>query len=108
MKTIKKPRGAMRDDQLVQAADCLRILAHPQRLDLVQCLLAQRYTVGELADACDLSPAMTSGHLRLMQRCGLLKLQRDSRHAYYSIAEPCLFKLMECISHRFARKQQSS
>lgn len=104
MKTLKAQRRKMTSDQLSQAAGCLRILAHPQRLDIVQCLLAHRYTVGELAEACELSPAMTSGHLKLMQRCGLLTLQRDSRHVYYSIAEPCLHELMACIAHRFTQK----
>jgi ArsR family transcriptional regulator, zinc-responsive transcriptional repressor len=104
MKTIKATSKKMTNVQLAQAADCLRVLAHPQRLDLVQCLLMHRYTVGELAVACDLSPAMTSGHLRLMQRCGLLTLHRDSRHVYYSIAEPCLHELMECIAHQFTQK----
>jgi DNA-binding transcriptional ArsR family regulator len=106
MKTLKTPQRKMNSDQLAQAADCLRILAHPQRLDIVQCLLIQRYTVGELAEACDLLPAMTSGHLRLMQRCGILTLQRDSRHVYYSIAEPCLHELMACIAHRFTQKSR--
>jgi len=104
MKTMKARRRKMNSEQLAQAADCLRILAHPQRLDIVQCLLVHRYTVGELAEACDLSPAMTSGHLRLMLRCGLLQLQRESRHVYYSIAEPCLRDLMACIAHRFAQQ----
>ncbi len=104
MKTTQALQRMMNSDQLAQAADCLRILAHPQRLDLVQRLLVHRYTVGELAEACDLSPAMTSGHLRLMQRCGILTLQRDSRHVYYSIAEPCLHDLMACIGHRFTQK----
>lgn len=106
MKSLKAALRKMSREQLAQAADCLRILAHPQRLELVQCLLAHRYTVGELAEACDLSPAMTSGHLRLMQRCGILALQRDSRHVYYSIAEPCLRELMTCIAHRFTQKDQ--
>lgn len=90
--------------QLLEAADCLRILAHPQRLDMIQQLLAASTTVGELARTCHLSPAMASGHLRLMQRCGLLALKRKKRHVYYSIAEPCLRDLMTCLQHRFSQK----
>ncbi|MDP7559391.1 MAG: transcriptional regulator, partial [Planctomycetota bacterium] len=36
---------------LEQAAECLRILAHPHRLRIVQMLLRGRYTVGELAES---------------------------------------------------------
>ncbi len=104
MKTQKAFKPVLRGEQLIQAADCLRILAHAQRLDLVQRLLENRYTVGELAEVCGLSPAITSGHLRLMQRCGLLSLHRESRHVYYSIAEPCLRDLMDCLAHRFQNR----
>ena len=34
---------------LEQAAECLKTLAHPHRLRMIQMLLRGRYTVGELA-----------------------------------------------------------
>ncbi|MCA9100102.1 MAG: ArsR family transcriptional regulator, partial [Planctomycetales bacterium] len=40
-------------EALSQAADCLRILAHPVRLRIVQLLLHGRYTVGEIATDCE-------------------------------------------------------
>ena len=54
---------------LEQAAECLKTLAHPHRLRMVQMLLRGRYTVGELAEACEIPSHMASEHLRLMQRC---------------------------------------
>ena len=59
-------------EALGQAAECLRTLAHPHRLRIVQMLLAGRYTVGGLAEACGIPSHMASEHLRLMQRCGFL------------------------------------
>jgi ArsR family transcriptional regulator, zinc-responsive transcriptional repressor len=88
-------------DELVEAAECLKLLAHPQRLQLVQLLLTNRYTVGELAEQCGLPSHMTSEHLRLMQRCGFLACEKDGRFAYYSIAEPHLANLMGCLVERF-------
>jgi DNA-binding transcriptional ArsR family regulator len=88
---------------LIQAAECLKTLAHPHRLRMVQMLLADRYTVGELAEACGIPSNMASGHLRLMQRCGLLSLERDGRKAYYRVAEPCLQDILACIRKRFSR-----
>ena len=35
---------------LEEAAECLKTLAHPHRLRMVQMLLRGRYTVGELAE----------------------------------------------------------
>lgn len=85
-------------DVLSQAAERLRTIAHPHRLRMIQMLLHTRYTVGELADACGIKSHMASEHLRLMQRCGLLTFERDGRKTYYSICEPQLERIMECIT----------
>jgi DNA-binding transcriptional ArsR family regulator len=87
---------------LAKAAECLRTLAHPHRLRMVQMLLHDRYTVGELADACAIPSHMASGHLRLMQRCGLLSQEREGRRTYYRVAEPCLADVLACVRNRFA------
>jgi DNA-binding transcriptional ArsR family regulator len=89
-------------DRLSLAAECLKALAHPHRLRMVEMLLRDRFTVGDLADACGIPSNIASGHLRLMQRCGFLAPQREGRHVYYRITEPCLEGLMSCIRKRFA------
>lgn len=86
---------------LEEAAECFRVLAHPHRLRMIQMLLHGRYTVGELADACEIPSNMASEHLRLMQRCGLLMNEKDGRKAYYKIIELGLANIMSCVEHRF-------
>ena len=86
---------------LEQAAECLKTLAHPHRLRMVQMLIQGRFTVGELAEACEIPSHMASEHLRLMQRCGFLTSEKEGRKAYYQIAEPHLEKLMACVEGRF-------
>src|SRR5579859_5110899 len=80
-------------DALSQAAECLKTLAHPHRLRMIQMLLQGRYTVGELAEACDIRSHMASEHLRLMQRCGFLTCAKEGRNAFYEITEPHLANL---------------
>ena len=77
------------------------LMAHPARLRMVQLLLAGRYTVGELAAACDVASHVASEHLRLLERCGLLGSDREGRRAYYRIAEPHLAAIIDCIEGRF-------
>ncbi len=91
-------------DALEQAAECLRTLAHPHRLRMIQMLLRGRYTVGELAEACGIPSHMASEHLRLMQRSGLLSSEKDGRKAYYQIADPHLANILACIEARFGDK----
>jgi len=86
---------------LGQAAECLKTLAHPHRLRIVQMLLGGRYSVGELAEACEIPSHMASEHLRLMQRCGFLGVEKEGRCVYYRIAEPHLARIMACIEDRF-------
>lgn len=99
--TRKKPSGLISLEALADAAECLKTLAHPHRLRIVQMLLRGRYTVGELAAACDVPSHMASEHLRLMQRCGLLASEKEGRKAYYEIAEPHLANIMACVEARF-------
>lgn len=88
-------------DALGDAAECLRALAHPHRLRMVQMLLQGDYTVGELAEACDLPSPMASEHLRLMQRCGFLTSEKEGRKVYYRVVEPHLKSILKCIEDRF-------
>jgi DNA-binding transcriptional ArsR family regulator len=99
-KSLKLPKLTPLD-ALERAAECLKTLAHPHRLRMVQMLLRGRYTVGELAEACGIRSHMASEHLRLMQHCGLLRCEKDGRKAYYQIAEPHLASIMACIEGRF-------
>ncbi|GAA4428214.1 MULTISPECIES: ArsR/SmtB family transcription factor [Bremerella] len=88
-------------DALGEAAECLKALAHPVRIRMVQLLLAGRFTVGEIAEDCGIAENLASEHLRLMQRCGFFTSERDGRRVYYSVAEPHLKDIMGCIESRF-------
>ena len=92
-------------DALGRAAECLRVLAHPHRLRMVQMMLAGQYTVGELAEACELPTAMASEHLRLMQRCGFLTSVKEGRKVFYRVAEEHLREILRCVESRFGCKE---
>jgi DNA-binding transcriptional ArsR family regulator len=94
-----KPAGSVRD--FVDAAECLKTLAHPVRLRMVQLLLHGQYTVGEIAEDCEIQDNVASENLRLLQRCGFLISERVGRKVFYKIAEPHLAGLMNCIEGRF-------
>ena len=105
-KSARPPR-LMTLECLGQAAECLKTLAHPHRLRIVQMLLGGRFTVGELAEACGIPSHMASEHLRLMQRCGFLGVGREGRRVYYAVAEPHLASIMACIETRFDGRRRS-
>lgn len=94
-------------EALGEAAECLRTLAHPVRLRMVQQLLHGRFTVGELAVDCGIPDNVASENLRLMQRCGFLASERDGRRVYYKVAEPHLKNIMACVEARFLNGKPS-
>ena len=100
-KTKSKPAGDMA--AFAQAAECLKTLAHPVRLRMVQLLLHGRYTVGELAEDCQVPDNVASEHLRLMQRSGFFTSEREGRKVYYQGAEPHLKNIMDCVESRFLK-----
>jgi ArsR family transcriptional regulator, zinc-responsive transcriptional repressor len=89
-------------ENLQEAADCLKTLAHPVRLRMVQLMLQGEFTVGELATACDIPSHMASEHLRMMQHCGFLNRGQKGRRIYYQVSEPAVERIMICIENRFA------
>ncbi|QEG33831.1 ArsR/SmtB family transcription factor [Bythopirellula goksoeyrii] len=103
--SLKKPKTIKpaNMEALGRAAECLKTLAHPVRIRMVQLLLHGRYTVGELAEDCGVPDNVASEHLRLMQRCGFFHSEREGRRVYYQVAEPHLESLMACIEGRFLK-----
>jgi DNA-binding transcriptional ArsR family regulator len=85
------------DEILDKASDCLRVIAHPTRLRIVDILMQGEFPVGEIAEMCETSPSQTSEHLRLLKGQGLLDSERRSRSVYYTIADPRLPAMLSCI-----------
>jgi DNA-binding transcriptional ArsR family regulator len=85
------------DDALEQAAERLKVMAHPVRLNIVHILLQGDYSVGEIAEIVGSSPNQTSGHLRLLQAHKLLSSERRGQTVYYRVSSSCLLDLIECI-----------
>lgn len=87
------------------AADCLRILAHPHRLKAVALLLENEYSVGALAEACNVLQNVMSEHLNLMKHKQLIKARKRGRNVFYSVEEPALAAIIGCIQKRFVHRE---
>jgi len=102
------PRELVDMEGLTRAAECLKTLAHPHRLHMVQLLLKQEHTVGELAEACGIPSHMASEHLRLMKDRGLLNFERRGRRIYYRAATPGLESIMTCVQCHYGDPDSDS
>jgi len=90
---------------LAQAAECLKVLAHPKRLEIITILRDhESLSVGEIAERCELLQHVTSEHLRLMQRCGFLSSRREGKFCFYQIQETHVLEILDCIETKFKKK----
>jgi DNA-binding transcriptional ArsR family regulator len=88
-------------DYLCSTAECLKAIAHPARLQIILFITKGEFTVAEISQHCQLPQAQTSGHLRLMESKRLLNRERRGRKVFYSIQEPHLLDVMQCINGRY-------
>ncbi len=84
-------------DLLERMATALRVLAHAHRLKIVELLMRQDLTVGELAESLGIPASACSQHLNRMRAHGLLSSRRDGKVVYYKVANPSAFNVINCI-----------
>lgn len=84
-------------EALEAAAACLKVMAHPVRLRMVDILTQGEFPVHALADMCGIRQHQACEHLRLMQSCGLLRGERRGQSVFYKIVSAQLPSLINCI-----------
>ncbi|MEM9495912.1 MAG: metalloregulator ArsR/SmtB family transcription factor [Pseudomonadota bacterium] len=78
-------------DRLVIArelADIFKVIAHPDRIRMIEELRLGEKDVNSLANALDLPSARVSQHLSLMRAHRIVEERRDGRHHYYHLIQP--------------------
>jgi len=91
-------QGKLKVESLQKAAETLKMLAHPQRLRLIEIL--ERETdmpVHVLMEKTGFPQAVVSQHLNQMRRVGLLTAERRGKEMWYSITDPRALSILNCI-----------
>jgi len=99
----RQPPPALDMDLLGRAARILRVLAHPARLKMVELLLEEPVSVGELAAAVGLPAAAVSQHLNIMRAHGVVESEREGRQVFYRVTCPQAEYLIECLQKNAGR-----
>jgi DNA-binding transcriptional ArsR family regulator len=69
-------------------AAVLRVIAHPDRIRIIEELRAGEHDVNYLVDTLELRGPRVSQHLGLMRLHGIVEERRDGRHHFYSLVHP--------------------
>ena len=87
------------------AAEVLKAIAHPVRLQIVELLQAKEMCVGDIAEALGGKQAITSQQLNMMKAKGVLSCRRDGARVYYRIENKNVIKLLHCIYDHCEQKK---
>ena len=87
---------------LEEATQCLKSVAHPVRLRMLELLLEGEYSVGELAELCEVDQPTASGHLRQLRDRGILQDERQGRNVFYRVAAATAIEgIVTCMRNNF-------
>ena len=78
-------------------AQILKAMGHPIRLRIVAILCEDELHVGGLSERLGVAQAVVSQQLGILRMRGLVGRTRDKGRAVYSILEPRLRQLVECM-----------
>lgn len=89
------------------AAEVLRALGHPIRLQIVQILEGGRMSVGEIAEALGEKQAITSQQLNIMKDKGILSSCREGARVFYRIENENVIRVLGCVYNHCRKKGKS-
>ncbi len=93
-----KMKAAESQPQFERAAHVLKAVAHPLRIKVLS-LLDEYHELGvtQLVDLLKVEQSLASHHLTKMHDKGVLKMRREGKNRYYSLANDALSKILKCI-----------
>jgi len=91
-----------------RAAEVLKTVAHPLRLQVVEVLQDGEKSVGEIVEALGEKQAVTSQQLNLMKDKGVLASRREGAKVYYRIANPNVIRVLHCVYDHCEKKTPRS
>jgi DNA-binding transcriptional ArsR family regulator len=87
-------------DDVRRAADALRMLADPTRLNILWALMQGETSVACLADLAGTTPTAVSQHLSKLRLAGLVTNRREGTFIYYALADHHIGELVrQALSH---------
>lgn len=98
MSSVTEKTCLMADEKIEFATSMFKLLGHPLRLRIVEILdLEGEMTVNDIAEATGQHQSTVSNYLNKFKNRGLLQGRREGNQTYYSLAEPKLTTLLNCL-----------
>ncbi|MHC4521417.1 MAG: ArsR/SmtB family transcription factor [Planctomycetota bacterium] len=79
------------------AAEVLKAVAHPIRLQVVEILETGEMCVGRISEALNEKQAITSQQLNIMKDKGILASRREGTKVFYRLENQNITQVLSCI-----------
>jgi len=85
--------------KLENAAEMLKAIAHPIRISIVGMLGAgKKLCVTEIYEELEIEQAVASHHLSILKNKGVLLMEKEGKHCFYSLKHELLSQIIECVN----------
>lgn len=92
-------------EQLDEAANMLKAIAHPLRIAIVSHLEGgKKLTVTQIHELLGIEQSTTSHHLGILKDKGVLCSKREGKNTYYYLKDDNLSSIVHCVSRCSANK----
>ena len=86
-------------DQLDEAANMLKAIAHPLRIAILSHLEGdKKLTVTQIHELLGIEQSTTSHHLGILKDKGVLCSKREGKNTYYYLKDKNLSNIVHCVS----------
>ncbi|MDI3527031.1 MAG: hypothetical protein PWR03_1214 [Tenuifilum sp.] len=90
--------GDLKVEQLEQAANMLKAIAHPLRIGIISLLEKNgQMTVTQIYESLKIEQSTASHHLGILKDKGVLSCKREGKNSMYSLRNENLGKILDCV-----------
>lgn len=90
-----------RGDDIREASEALKAMAHPLRLRILCLVGHDELMVQQIVEAVGTTQSNISQHLALMRAQGLLATRKEANKVFYRIDDPRILKMIEMMREVF-------
>src|SRR3990167_3544399 len=90
-----------RDEDIQQAAQAIKAIAHPLRLKILCVLGDKEVSVQDIVENVGTSQSNISQHLAILRDKGVLRTRKDANRVYYRVGDPRTLKLISLMRDVF-------
>jgi len=84
-------------NQAENVARFFRVLGHPMRIAIIYALNEKPWCVCKLAKHLGMNKSITSKHLSLLKREGIIEMKHEGTNVNCELKMPCVMGILQCV-----------